>query len=286
LAERRAYDLLATDLDGTLLGTQHTLPVGNRAALHRAHEAGIKIVLCTGRSFTETRPILTDIGLDLDATVTVSGALVSDARTGRTLERTALPAGLAADVTGWFAARRYAVLWLIDRDQAGFDGYALDGAYRHEAFDRWLERAPVDVRAAAALPADYPPLRITIIDEIPNLERVGAALRATFGPRLAYNILRVPAYGFAVVETFAPEVNKWYGILKLCRRWGIDPARTVTVGDDVNDVDMIRSAGLGVAMANAQPVVKDVARRMTVSNDECGVARLIDELLGTPPVDS
>ena len=80
-------ELLAIDLDGTLLDSSHRVPPENRAALHAAHAAGIRIVLCTGRSFPETRPVLDEIGLDLDATVTVFGAVLTDVRTGRTLER-------------------------------------------------------------------------------------------------------------------------------------------------------------------------------------------------------
>ncbi len=278
--EELFYRLLAVDLDGSLLDSQHALPPRNREALHRAHERGIRIVLCTGRSFTETRPILEAIGLDLDATVTVTGALVTDLPTGRTWERTPLSLPLAHEVTGWFQQRGYTVLWLLDCDEVGFDGYAIAGPRRHAAVDRWLAQAPVNVRCIDRTPTDSPaPLRVTIVDETSVLETVADDLRAAFDTRVTHNVLRVPAYGFTVVEVFAPQVNKWYGIEKLCRRWQIDPARTVAVGDDVNDVEMIRRAGLGVAMANAQPALRAVARHFTISNDECGVAALIERLL-------
>jgi hydroxymethylpyrimidine pyrophosphatase-like HAD family hydrolase len=110
---------------------------------------------------------------------------------------------------------------------------------------------------------------------------VSARLSAAFDGRLTHNVLHAPPYRLSLIEAFAPGVNKWYGIEKLCRWWGIAPARTVAVGDDVNDLDMVRSAGLGVAVANARPAVQAVADRLTASNDACGVAKLIDELLGT-----
>ena len=106
---RPPCDLLAIDLDGTLLNSAHELPSENRAALHRAHEAGLRIVLCTGRSYPETQPILDDIGLDLDATVTVFGAVITDVRTGRTLERTAFPLHVAYRLTDWLRARDFTV---------------------------------------------------------------------------------------------------------------------------------------------------------------------------------
>lgn len=276
------YDLLAIDLDGTLLDAEHELPADNRAALHRAHDAGLRIVLCTGRSFTETRLVLDQIGLDLDATVTVFGALVSDAATGRTLHRTPIPLDLARTVTAWFQRDGYAVCWLTDPQEVGHDGYLLAGPKRHENVDRWLARTPCDVREVEDLPAGCAaPLRLSIVDDGPVLEHISPRLRAAFDGRLTHNVLHVPPYRLSLIEAFDASVNKWAAIELLCRRWTIDLARTAAIGDDVNDLAMIRNAALGVAMGNANPLLKDVADRVVVTNTECGVARLIDELLST-----
>lgn len=276
-----AYDLLAVDLDGTLLDSQHNLPEANRAALHRAHAAGLKILLCTGRAYTETRPILQQIGLDLDATVTVFGALLSEAGSGRTIERTPIPLETAYQVTDWLQTIGYPVLWLTDPQEAGSDGYVLAGPRRHPAVDQWIERSPCRVANVQRLPDGCcAPIRLSIIDEAPELERVAARLTVAFDGRLTHNVLHAPPYRLSLIEIFAPQVNKWYGIEKLCRHWGIDPRRTVAVGDDVNDVAMIRNAGWGVAVGNAKGPARAVADQIVGSNDECGVAQLIDELLG------
>lgn len=274
------YDLLAIDLDSTLLARDGKLSLRNRDALHRAHSAGIRIVLCTGRSFTETKRVIEDIGLDLDATVTVGGALITDVATGRTLERVAIPAEVARAASQWFQERGYPVLWLLDAHEAGFDGYVMSGARRHAAIDRWLEMAPVRMRACEQLP-DFSvlPLRLTIIDETAALERVSRDLRRDFDRRLTHNVILVRSYGFTVIESFANPVDKWFGIQKLCRRWGIDPARTAAIGDDVNDLPMIQSAGLGVAVGNAVPSVLAAAKRVVADNTNDGVAELIDSLL-------
>ena len=276
----RKYDLLAIDLDGTLLDSAHALPSVNRAALHRAHDAGMRIVLCTGRAFTETRPVLDQIGLDLDAAVTVFGALVTEVESGRTLYRTALPLDMARAVTDWFQRDGYTVLWLTDTDEVGFDGYVLAGPNRHAAVDTWLSLSPCEVREVPRIPADAAaPVRLSIIDEAGALEAVSRRLRADFDGRLTHNVLHAPPYRLSLIEAFAPQVSKWYGIEKLCRRWDIDPRRTVAVGDDVNDVQMLEHAGLGVAMGNAGRAVQAVAARVIGTNDACGVAELIGELL-------
>jgi Cof subfamily protein (haloacid dehalogenase superfamily) len=274
------YDLLAIDLDGTLLDSEHHVPPRNRAALHAAHEAGLKIVVCTGRSYTETRPILNEINLDLDAAVTVGGALLTEVATGRTIDSTAIELEIALEAAEWFLERGYTVLWLRDATTAGFDGYLIEAARRHPVIDRWFGATPCRMHELSGLPTDgQPPLRVTIVDEIEVLDQVSAEFRRVFDGRLTSNVICVPAYGFTVLEAFDAAVDKWYGIQKLCGRWAIDPARTVAVGDDVNDLPMIEHAGLGVAVANAKPAVKRVAGRVVAANDECGIADFIEELL-------
>jgi Cof subfamily protein (haloacid dehalogenase superfamily) len=276
----RKYDLLALDLDGTLLDSQHAVPPANRAALHRAHAAGIKVVLCTGRAFAETRPVLEQIGLDLDAAVAVFGAVVADARSGRTLYRRPMRLPTAHAVTNWFQQTGYTVMWLTDADQAGTDGYVLRGPKRHAAVDRWIAWTPCRVQDVERLPAGCAaPVRLSIIDETAELDGIAQRLHAEFGDRLRHHVLCAPPYQLSLIEAFAPPVSKWYGVQKLCRRWRIDPQRTVAVGDDVNDTDMVQYAGLGVAMANANPALRAVADRETGSNDDCGVAQLVDEML-------
>jgi Cof subfamily protein (haloacid dehalogenase superfamily) len=280
LSQRWAKRLLAIDLDGTLLDSQHRVPPRNRAALHDAHESGLKIVLCTGRSYTETRPILDEIGLDLDATVTVGGALLSDARTGQTIHRTEIDLGVALEAASWFQQRAYTVMWLRDASEAGFDGYLIEGPRRHPAIDEWFVKTPCQMRPRNRLPDDgHPPLRVTVVDEIEPLDKVSAEFRAAFDGRLNHNVIRVPTYGFTVLEAFDAAVDKWYGIAKLCQRWGIDPGQTVAIGDDVNDVPMIHNAGLGAAVANAKAAAKAAAQQIVARNDECGVADLIEQVL-------
>ncbi|MCG3128888.1 MAG: Phosphatase YwpJ [Phycisphaerae bacterium] len=272
--------LVAIDLDGTLLNTRHVVSPENRAALHRAHQAGIRIVLCTGRSLPETRAVMSEIGLDLDASVTVSGAIVTDLAADRTIEYEPMTLDTAQRATDWFQARGYAVLWLNDRDREGRDGYVFDGPRRHAAYDRWLQMAPCRVDARP-WPSNglTPPARISIIDEIDALETMALDFAAKHRGQVAFNVIRAPVYSLTVIECFAPAVNKWSGVLKLCRRWNIDPRRTAAVGDDMNDIPMITHAGVGIAMGNAQPAVKAAAGRLTGTNDEHGVAQLLDAIL-------
>lgn len=274
------YQLLAIDLDRTLLDAAGRVAPETREALHEAHESGLRIVLCTGRSYTETRPVIDDIGLDLDAAITVGGALLTDVRSGATLSATHMSAPLAAETLEWFRQRDHTVLWLTDRVAAGFDGWVVTGRIRHAAIDRWLEKSPIEMRQRDDMPgADHPALRVTIIDETPTLETLAADFAAAFRGRAAHNLIHVPMYRFSVIESFDGRVNKWFGVEQLCRRWGIDRARVAAVGDDVNDIDLIREAALGAAVANAIPALKRVATMEVPAHDEGGAAAFIRHVM-------
>lgn len=83
-----------------------------------------------------------------------------------------------------------------------------------------------------------------------------------------------------IMELFDVNASKWTAVSHLARGWGIDPLTIAAIGDEVNDVEIITHAGLGIAMANAVPAVRDAAKRHTTSNDEDGVARAVAKMLG------
>jgi hydroxymethylpyrimidine pyrophosphatase-like HAD family hydrolase len=83
-----------------------------------------------------------------------------------------------------------------------------------------------------------------------------------------------------VLEVFDPAVNKWQGVLHVAGRHGILPGAIVAVGDDVNDLAMIRAAALGVAMGNAPEHVRAQAKRVIGNNGQDGLAAFLEEICG------
>jgi 5-amino-6-(5-phospho-D-ribitylamino)uracil phosphatase len=278
---RSGYRLLAVDVDGTLLNSANSLPPANREALHRAHEAGLIVCLCTGRSYTETRPVIDAIGLDLDAAICVFGALLCDAQSGRTIRRWPIPRRTALRLLEFFASQDEPVLVLQDRTEGGADYYLVRGRRHAEAYERWLELAPTVATRVDHWPDDAPePLRIGVIVDPTEVDAMRAALEAEFpATEVKCNAIFAPNYGLHVLECFAPHVNKWFAISQLARDRGIRPSEIAAIGDDVNDVEMVRSAGLGAAVGNAIPAVKSAARCHTGTNNEAGVAAFIDRML-------
>ena len=275
------YRLAAIDVDGTLLNTAQQVPARNLEALRKAHAAGLELCLCTGRSLTETLPVAESTGLALRYAVLAFGAIVADLRTRQTLARAALEDDLAARLVAHFRSRGYPILLLYDVSEAGLDYRVLDGTRNVAAYRRWLEVAPTRAEWCHGLPNAGPrPIRIGIIEAPEGIEAAMGEVRAEFPPQAAkINAIYAPNYGFHVVECFAPQVNKWHGISTLCDRLGIPGAQVVAVGDDVNDVEMIAQAGLGVAMGNAVEAVRAVASRQVPDNNDCGLAVLLEDLL-------
>ena len=100
-----------------------------------------------------------------------------------------------------------------------------------------------------------------------------------FGGRIQTFVQRSPRYLGTMCEILRDDANKWTAILHLARLWGIEPSAICAVGDDVNDIPMIRNAGLGVAMGHARLEVRCAADLVTDDHDKDGVAMLVDDVL-------
>lgn len=276
-----SFRLIAVDVDGTLLNTQHEVSPANRAALHRAHQAGITVCLCTGRSLTESRSVIETLGLDSDAGIFVFGAIVSSLPSGRTLYRTGIPEPTGNRLVRHFSEQGFPVLVLYDQAEMGLDYHLVRGERNLAAYEQWMELTPARLeRVDEWHPGPCSPVRIGIIDRPEDIEETIASLRREFSPQeVKFNPIYAPNYRVHVVECFAPAVNKWYGITHVAGPLGISASQIAAIGDDVNDLEMIRQAGLGIAMGNAIEPVREAARRIVATNDQSGVAEAVDMIL-------
>src|SRR5438045_6225527 len=122
-------------------------------------------------------------------------------------------------------------------------------------------------------------IRVGIVAAREDVRQTTLSLDEAFAGRIVHQSLYGPAYGVEVLEVFDPAVNKWQGILHVARHHGIAPEEIVAIGDDVNDIPMLRNAGLGVAMGNASPEIQAVAKRVIGSNAQEGLAKFLEELV-------
>jgi hydroxymethylpyrimidine pyrophosphatase-like HAD family hydrolase len=108
---------------------------------------------------------------------------------------------------------------------------------------------------------------------------LAAELERQLPEQLYVHVLRSPRYKGFMCEICPGGVSKWSGIQRLAHEWGIADSEICAVGDDVNDIPMIQSAGLGIAMGNALPEVKAAADRVAPTHDEDGLVQVVEWLL-------
>ncbi|RII11909.1 Sugar phosphatase YidA [Streptomyces sp. YIM 130001] len=262
------YQLIATDLDGTLLRDDHTVSARTRGALATACARGAAHIVVTGRAVPWTRHILDDLGYDGIA-VCGQGAQVYHAGEHRLLTSVTLDRRLAGLALDKIQAETGPLAVAASRD--GVDGEVIVGP----GYDVGQGPLPV-VAFTDSTDLWSAPLNKVYIQH-PNLtddELAAVALR------IAGDLVSVTMAGPGVVELLPLGLSKATGLSLAARRLKVSAASTIAFGDMPNDVPMFGWAAHGVAMANAHPELKSVADEVTSSNDEDGIAVVLERLLG------
>jgi len=261
------HQLLALDVDGTLVGPDNVVPTDVAEAISAAGAAGLRVCLATGRTLEETLPVWRQLRLAAphEPMVLVGGAMVSEPASGRTLYQKTISRELTAEYGEALLAAGYSAIAFVDPWRHGLEYIVADGADAAAVRDRWFSQMKVRIRRVAALGRDERepmPMRINaVVDDSVGAE-VEAEMLRRFGDRLNIHVIHAPNYGVTILEAFAPGASKWTALKYLAQAYEIGPGGIVAVGDDVNDVPMLRGAGLGVAMPNATPRAKDAADRV------------------------
>jgi hypothetical protein len=170
---------------------------------------------------------------------------------------------------------------LQDHGTADFDYLISHGMPLDASTKNWLKITTnrVAYRADLRHHGHEHTVRVSMVASVDESRRVHAELLNQFGERIASHPIYVKAVGSMLIEVFDPAVNKWEGIMHVARKHGIEPHEIIAIGDDVNDVPMIRMAGLGVAMGNAQPELLEIADVVIAQNGEDGLAEFLEELV-------
>lgn len=273
--------LLACDLDGTLISRDQKINDTDLAAVHRLQKTGVRVAICTGRSIMESTGAVAALALDGPG-VFVTGAVVNDMASGKALLRRALPSQTASDLIDFFSQCGHAVLTLIDQDTAPGPYYAITShGPVHAATREWFVRHQTHAIELNKLDSELLShiIRISIVVNMPETPGICRKLQARFGDQIYFLSIKAPLFDCHVLEVFAPHVNKWSGIESLCKLLDIPADSVATIGDDINDVPMLRQSALSFAMATAGDEIKSAAKRITLSQPESGVAAAIEQIL-------
>ncbi|MBM9620547.1 HAD family hydrolase [Streptomyces zhihengii] len=261
------YKLVATDLDGTLLRSDDTVSRRTRDALAAVTAAGAAHIVVTGRAVPWTRHILDDLGYD-GLAVCGQGAQVYHAGEHRLLTSLTLDRQLAGLALSKLEAEVGPLALAASQD--GLDGEVLIApGYRAQGGP--LPYVPMkDPAELWAAPLN----KLYIQHPVLGDDELTRAARATVG-----GLVDVVMAGPGIVEILPLGLSKATGLSLAARRLGVRGADTIAFGDMPNDIPMFGWAAHGVAMANAHDELKAVAQEITASNDDDGIAVVLEQLL-------
>lgn len=265
--------LIATDVDGTLLRSDHTISERTRAAFAAAQEAGVRVVAISGRQPYSIGAIVKGSAL-MGPAVGSNGATITDLRSREVLMAKTLEVEVQRSLVAGLERSFPALTVMAVRD--GGDSYVAEHAYPG-IDDAFAAQALWEVSYEHADRDEVlgrPCGKLVVRDEDATPAQLLAAARDLDLPGL-----HATTSGAPFLEVGPDQVTKAAALRWLCQRWDIAPDDVVAFGDNLNDVEMLSFAGRGVAMSNAEPEAKEVADQVTASNDDDGVAVVIESLL-------
>jgi Cof subfamily protein (haloacid dehalogenase superfamily) len=257
--------MIASDLDGTLLGADGHLSPRTLAAIGDAHHAGIVFAAATGRSHLTATPRLRPAMPAMRWAVCSNGASLFDLHGDEVASRHLIAADVIAALNALWAARpEFALGWETS------DGFGADAAFqaRHPAADGLLD-APT---------ADAPPADGVVKVLVSHAELADRELVRYLAAHLPQGV-EVATSGAPFVEITGHGVNKAFGLARLAESLSIDAADVIVFGDNHNDLPMFRWAGHAVAMGNAVADIAEAADEIADDHADDGVARVIERLL-------
>ncbi|WP_421118843.1 HAD family hydrolase [Aquihabitans daechungensis] len=265
------FRAIATDLDGTLLRTDKSVSARTRDAVDAAEDAGLLFVIATGRPPRWIPPVIEQLG-ERGLVVCANGGSVYDPARHEIVARTDIPADVA--------------LSIIDEVEAAYPDAVLGVEQGFEfAADTSIERTDFALLESWKLGGmrigpirDFVTEGVTkLIVRLPNDTPAGtaAAVQELLGGRALVTHSTTESF----LELSHPDVHKASTVERLLLDSGIEPHEVVAFGDMPNDLALVQWAGLGVAVANAHPILRDAADEVTASNDDDGVALVIERIL-------
>jgi len=271
--------LLALDLDGTVLDAHGGLTDAVRKAVAAVRRRNIRVILCTGRRFRTALPMAES--LELTGPIVVNnGVLVKEIEDGTTLYHDFLPSDVYAEALALmrnlgpplvyvdaYHEKRDMVTERVDEAHPFQREYLADNTEFYDVVEDLGDTPPADVIMMSAM-----------ADE-DSLSALRARAADVLGKRIHTHSLMNKNYRGQILEFLSPSSGKWPALERLAADAGIAVKEIAAVGDDWNDVEMIRRAGFGIAMGNAVEPAKQAATIVVRSNAEGGAVEALERIL-------
>ena len=256
--------LFVTDMDGTLLNNEHKISKGNKHMIKRAVEAGVIFTIATGRMYASALPYAQELELDVPI-ITYNGALIKTAG-GKELYASYLDEAVVKDLLD-FAQECELYIHLYSDDQLYFIVNDEHAQYYQKACGVQGKTVGQDIYKYNV----HVPKMLIMTDTPEQADAVIKLVQKKFGRRIEA-MKSAPTY----VELIKPGVNKATAIAKLAEILNIPSEQVLAIGDSSNDVSMLTSVAISVAMGNANAEAKAAARYMVTDNEHDGVAEALE----------
>ncbi|MFM1902351.1 MAG: hypothetical protein RLZZ440_251 [Planctomycetota bacterium] len=277
--------LVVLDIDGTVTDAEHRVTPAARESVDRMRAAGVRVMLATGRRYRDALPIAEALAI-AEPLVTASGGLVKRPTDHATLHRARFAAGVLEGVLAAIVAAGHEPVVYTDSFASGYDFHCRslpDPSATGSGFAEYLERnrnlayvaADLDRRPPAEAFAGF------AMGSQPAMQHLEADLDRQFPGLLSLHTIRSPRYSDWLCEIAPAGVTKWTGVASLAAAWGIRGDEICAVGDDVNDLPMVRAAGLGIAMGNGRPELHAAADRIVGSHEAEGMRDVAELVLAS-----
>ena len=279
----RDIQLVAIDLDGTLLRDDKSLSQENVDAIKEAIEQGVQVVICTGRTLPSIQYLSKQLpqGDGDEYLILQNGAVIHQLPDLNIVHETILTEGDRQAIYDIFKEYRSEEVQMVAFDPDKL--YLVDDETAN----------PTVVQDAKTLSTD---ITLAKFEEVLNLETLYKIV--VFGgvefiddylekiPNELYEQVHIVRSLPVAIEFIPKLANKANGLNALIKQLDIKAENIMTIGDELNDYEMVKMAGLGVAMENGHPEVKRVADELTLTNNENGVAHAIRKFVTQPPHNS
>jgi Cof subfamily protein (haloacid dehalogenase superfamily) len=258
--------VVATDFDRTLVWTDTALQARTIAAMHRARDAGVPVIVVTGRMVQSVRRALEPAGIEAPV-ICYQGAVVADAD-GTWLRHEPLPVELARETIAALADEGYSPNVYVDDEL-----YVASDTPEARAYAS-LNKIRFHVVGDLLDWLDEPPTKLVAVGDPAALDALEPRMKERFGDR-EYVSKSLPHF----LEFAQAGVTKGAGLDFLSEYLGFTKAQTVAFGDGENDVELVEWPDYGIAVANAHERVKAVAQWVCPSAEDQGVAQVLEALL-------
>lgn len=259
--------LIASDMDDTLLNKEHAISERNAKAIQSAIDKGLIFMLATGRMYCSAYKHAEKLGLEVPL-VSYNGALVKDGKDGKIIYEHRLNFDTAKEVLAYCKERKYYAQVYIG------DDILVDKKGKWSDMYSFIIGVPITEIGEAVYDIQEAPYKILVMTETEDFENAWKDFAEKFAGKLVVTSSRDN-----FLELMEPGVNKWEAVKAVAESYNVKPEEIMCIGDSNNDLAMIKNAGIGVAVGNAKDSVKQHAKIVTASNDEDGVALVVEAIL-------